>query len=67
MVLTLMGAGTPLWVIDGVPMESRGPMGINPRDVETIEIIKQGGALAQYGFRGSGGVILITTKARAMR
>jgi TonB-dependent SusC/RagA subfamily outer membrane receptor len=64
--LSLMAAGVPLIVIDGVPQEGRGNIGINPRDVERIELIKSGGALAAYGFRGSGGVILITTK-RARR
>lgn len=36
--------------------------GINPRDIESIEILKDASATAIYGSRGSNGVILITTK-----
>lgn len=39
-----------------------GLQGINPRDIESIEILKDASATAIYGSRGSNGVILITTK-----
>jgi TonB-dependent starch-binding outer membrane protein SusC len=40
----------------------RGPLnGINPNDIESIEVLKDAGA-AIYGINASGGVILITTK-----
>jgi len=35
---------------------------INPNDIESIEILKDAAATAQYGARGSNGVILVTTK-----
>lgn len=35
---------------------------MNPRDIESIEVLKDGGATAIYGSRGANGVILITTK-----
>jgi TonB-dependent starch-binding outer membrane protein SusC len=35
---------------------------INPDDIESIEVLKDASATAIYGARGSGGVILITTK-----
>ena len=39
-----------------------GISGINPRDIESIEILKDASATAIYGSRGANGVILITTK-----
>ena len=39
-----------------------GLNGINPRDIERIEILKDASATAIYGSRGANGVILITTK-----
>lgn len=55
--------GEPLFVVDGVPVRrTGGALGLNPRDVERIEVLKDGGSTAAYGFRGTYGVILITTK-----
>jgi len=39
-----------------------GLNGINPRDIESIEVLKDASATAIYGSRGANGVILITTK-----
>jgi len=39
-----------------------GLTGINPRDIESIEILKDASATAIYGSRGANGVVLITTK-----
>ena len=39
-----------------------GLSGINPRDIESIEVLKDASATAIYGSRGANGVILITTK-----
>ncbi len=36
--------------------------GINPNDIESIEVLKDADATAIYGSRGSNGVVLITTK-----
>ncbi|MDP5096792.1 MAG: SusC/RagA family TonB-linked outer membrane protein, partial [Flavobacterium sp.] len=75
-----MGA-QPLYVVDGIIINSAGEenvdpleggntylatqnglVGINPKDIESIEILKDASATAIYGSRGSNGVILITTK-----
>ena len=40
-----------------------GLNGINPRDIERIEILKDASATAIYGSRGANGVVLITTKS----
>jgi len=49
---------------DGNSLEEtqNGLNGINPRDIESIEVLKDASATAIYGSRGANGVILITTK-----
>ncbi|MDE6491277.1 MAG: SusC/RagA family TonB-linked outer membrane protein [Muribaculaceae bacterium] len=50
----------PLIVIDGVP---GGDMtNVNPADIESIDVLKDGAASAIYGTRGSNGVILVNLK-----
>lgn len=67
-----INSGTqPLYVVDGMPIYS-GDIGgyastnalgdINPNDIESIEVLKDGAASAIYGSRAANGVILITTK-----
>lgn len=51
----------PLYVIDGI-ISSSGLDGINPSDIQSMEILKDASSIAIYGSRGSNGVILITTK-----
>ncbi|HPE75686.1 MAG TPA: TonB-dependent receptor [Draconibacterium sp.] len=61
----------PLIVVDGMPVFT-GDVGgyastnamadINPADIESVEILKDGSATAIYGSRAANGVILITTK-----
>ena len=52
---------SPLVVVDGVPGASL--TSVDPNDIETIDVLKDGSASAIYGTRASAGVILITTKA----
>ncbi|MBP6611193.1 MAG: SusC/RagA family TonB-linked outer membrane protein, partial [Paludibacter sp.] len=68
-----ISSGTePLYIVDGVPVSS-GNSGmlyaksnalgdINPTDIESFEVLKDGAATAIYGSRASNGVVLITTK-----
>jgi len=67
----------PLYVVDGVPFnvgeapstdyatkQTNNPLNlINPRDVKSIEVLKDASSTAIYGSRGANGVILITTKS----
>lgn len=53
----------PLIVIDGVPGGSL--TNVNPNDIASFDILKDGAASAIYGTRGSNGVILVTTKKGA--
>lgn len=55
------GATEPLYVIDGA-FSNNGLNSLNPSDIESIEILKDGSAAAIYGSRAANGVVLITTK-----
>ncbi|MEP4533167.1 MAG: SusC/RagA family TonB-linked outer membrane protein [Cyclobacteriaceae bacterium] len=60
--ISTVGANTePLVVIDGVIGASLN--NVDPNDIETINVLKDGSAAAIYGSRGSSGVILVTTKS----
>ncbi len=52
----------PLYVVDGMVVQSGGIDNINPSDIESIDILKDASATAIYGSRGANGVILVTTK-----
>ena len=62
---SVMGSTEPLYVIDGMTIDP-GPggalVGLNPADIEKIEVLKDAGSTAMYGVRGANGVILIRTK-----
>ena len=51
----------PLYVIDGMISPS-GLGGLNPNDIQSMEVLKDASSTAIYGSRGANGVILITTK-----
>jgi TonB-linked SusC/RagA family outer membrane protein len=50
----------PLYIVDGAPLESID--GINPSDIESMEILKDAASASIYGSRSANGVILITTR-----
>ena len=54
------GNATPLYVIDGVAGGNLD--GINPNDIESIDVLKDAASAAIYGARAANGVILVTTK-----
>ena len=62
---SFLGNNEPLYVVDGTPV-SPGPsgslQGINPYDIESIEVLKDAASTAMYGARGANGVIVIKTK-----
>ncbi|GGW36279.1 SusC/RagA family TonB-linked outer membrane protein [Arenibacter certesii] len=57
------GTGSPLYIVDGTLRENMH--GINPEDIESIEVMKDAGSTAIYGARANNGVVLITTKTGA--
>ena len=54
---------SPLYVIDGFPVEGPNTNSINPDDIESLTVLKDASATAIYGARGANGVIIITTKS----
>mgnify|MGYP001096028668 CR=1 FL=1 len=77
---SISAAGRPLYVVDGVPLNSSGGdytqtqggssglnplINISPNDIESMTVLKDASAVAIYGSRGANGVILITTKKGA--
>lgn len=59
---SLTASNTPLYVVDGVPLSAGGIETLNPRDIESIDILKDASSTAIYGSRGANGVVLVTTK-----
>lgn len=53
-------ANNPLYIIDGVPTGGLG--GLNPNDIESMQVLKDAASAAIYGARASNGVIVVTTK-----
>lgn len=53
---------SPLYVIDGFPIEGYNNNSLNPSEIESIQVLKDASATAIYGSRGANGVILVTTK-----
>ena len=51
-------SNSPLILVDGV---KRSTAGINPNDIEYIEVLKDAASSAIYGSRASNGVVFITT------
>lgn len=65
-VRSINATNQPLYVVDGIPLMSlSGIETINPRDIESIDILKDASATAIYGSRGANGVVLVTTKQGA--
>lgn len=50
----------PIYIVDGALMDDLG--GLNPNDIESIEVLKDAASAGIYGARASNGVILVTTR-----
>ena len=59
---SINGKVEPLYVIDGIPLNSDNFRSLNPDDIESVSVLKDAGATSIYGNRGSNGVILVKTK-----
>lgn len=59
---SITGGNAPLYIVDGMPVENGVFQSLNPNDFETVDVLKDAVATAQYGNRGSNGVIVATTK-----
>ena len=79
---TLSSSAEPLFVIDGVPVETDmnddfdlqnaneedlgALLGISPSDIESVEVLKDASATAIWGAKGANGVLVINTKKGAV-
>ncbi len=68
---SINASNRPLYIVDGVQMNqgnvstqasSNALGGVNPNDIESIEVLKDASATAIYGAQGANGVVIITTK-----
>lgn len=57
---TLQGGADPLFIVDGA--QGVDIAGLNPNDIESVEVLKDAASAAIYGSRSANGVIIITTK-----
>lgn len=71
-VSSITASNSPLWVIDGVPVNSGDASRLqttanllstlNPNDIESISVLKDAASQSIYGSRAANGVIVVTTK-----
>ncbi|MDH5379806.1 MAG: TonB-dependent receptor [Cyclobacteriaceae bacterium] len=72
---SINASNDPLYIVDGVPVEAGNLVqqgfggeqqnalaGLNPQDIESIQVLKDASTMAIYGARAANGVVLITTK-----
>ena len=62
---SLRGSNEPLYVIDGMrvrPGPDGGLAGLDPHDIETIQVLKDAVSMVTYGGDAANGVIVIKTK-----
>lgn len=71
---SINASSQPLYIVDGVPISFSGQSGlvsqsplnsINPKDIESIQVLKDAAAAAIYGAQAANGVVIITTKEGA--
>lgn len=62
---SITGGSTPLYVVDGIPVEASTFQAINPNDIASLDVLRDAATQALYGSRGSAGVIVVTTKRGA--
>ncbi|MFO7822700.1 MAG: TonB-dependent receptor plug domain-containing protein [Cyclobacterium sp.] len=58
----IRGQGSPLYLLDGIPVDESMLQSINQFDISRIEILKSPGNVGIYGGRGAGGVIALYTR-----
>lgn len=68
---SISASNSPIYIVDGVQVRTdltsgivpdNALSGINPNDIESIEVLKDASATAMYGAQGANGVVLITTR-----
>jgi TonB-dependent starch-binding outer membrane protein SusC len=67
---SFLGSNEPLYIVDGAaftPGPNGALTGLNPHDIESIQVLKNPADTAIYGMRGANGVIVIKTKTAKPR
>jgi TonB-linked SusC/RagA family outer membrane protein len=59
---SISGGNSPLYVLDGIPIEEGVFRTMNPNDFESVDVLKDAAGAGLYGSRGANGVIVITSK-----
>lgn len=59
---SIEGFSDPLYIVDGIPVETSVFQGLNPNDFVSVDVLRDAASTALYGSRGSAGIIVITTK-----
>ena len=59
---SISASSSPLYVVDGIPLDAGSISSIDPGDIASTTILKDATATSLYGSRGANGVVLITTK-----
>ncbi len=60
--MSISGGSAPLYIVDGNPVEQGVFQALNPNDFVSVDVLRDAATTALYGSRGSGGVIVVTTK-----
>ncbi|RZJ89592.1 MAG: TonB-dependent receptor [Chryseobacterium sp.] len=63
---SITGSNAPLYIVDGVQMDNAMSL-LTPKEIESIEVLKDASSTSIYGSRGANGVVLITTKSGRKR
>ena len=59
---SINAGSTPLYIVDGTPIDAADVANINPQDIQSFSVLKDAATVSKYGSRGANGVIVITTK-----
>lgn len=59
---SITGSNAPLYIVDGIQMDNAMTI-LSPKEIESIEVLKDASSTSIYGSRGANGVVLITTKS----
>lgn len=59
---SLSNSAEPLYILNGVPIESGEFAKLNPNSIKSVNVLKDAASTSLYGFRGANGVIVITLK-----
>jgi TonB-linked SusC/RagA family outer membrane protein len=63
---SITGSNAPLYIVDGVQMDNALSI-LSPKEIESIEVLKDASSTSIFGARGANGVVLITTKGGRKR